>query len=87
MSGSVLSVRVEAAERDLLEQAAEQAHTSLSDFVRRRALEAAEIALMDRRTVAVPAADWERFEAWASAPPKTVPALQELAASVPTWNA
>ena len=41
-SAAVLSVRVSASERALLEAAAEQASTNLSDFVRRRALEAAE---------------------------------------------
>ena len=40
-SAAVLSVRVNASERALLEAAAEQASTNLSDFVRRRALEAA----------------------------------------------
>ena len=37
----VLSVRVSQSERDLLEMAAEQARTNLSDFIRRKALEAA----------------------------------------------
>ena len=41
-SAAILSVRVSASERALLEAAAEQASTNLSDFVRRRALEAAE---------------------------------------------
>ena len=45
-SAAVLSVRVNASERALLEAAAEQASTSLSDFVRRRALEAAESDLL-----------------------------------------
>lgn len=40
---SVVSVRVSSSERDLLEIAAAQAHTNLSDFVRRKALEAAEM--------------------------------------------
>ena len=48
-SAAVLSVRVSASERALLEAAAEQASTNLSDFVRRRALEAAETDLLDRR--------------------------------------
>jgi uncharacterized protein (DUF1778 family) len=42
----VLSVRVSPSERDLLEFAAEQARTSLSDFVRRKALEAAEMDVL-----------------------------------------
>ena len=38
---SILSVRVSPGERAILEPAAEQAHTSLSEFVRRKALELA----------------------------------------------
>jgi hypothetical protein len=45
---SVLSVRVSREERAILEAAAEQAHTNLSDFVRRKALEAAEADVLNR---------------------------------------
>lgn len=83
---AVLSVRVSASERALLEAAAEQARTNLSDFVRRRALEAAETDLLDRRVVTIPAKDWAKFEAWASAPAKAVPALRKLAKSRPIWQ-
>ena len=86
MSSSILSVRVNAFEREMLEAAAEQAHASLSDFVRRRALEAAEMAMMERRTISIPAEDWERFEAWAESPPVEIPALEELAHRRPTWQ-
>lgn len=82
----VVSVRVSPSERDLLEVAAEQARTSLSDFVRRRALEAAEMEILDYRVVTIPAEDWEKFEAWVAAPAKDVPALRELAASSPVWQ-
>jgi len=81
-----VSVRVSRIERDLLEAAAAHAHTSLSDFVRRKALEAAEIELMDRRLVTIPAAEWEKFEAWAAAPARDVPELRALAASPPAWR-
>jgi uncharacterized protein (DUF1778 family) len=82
----VLSVRVSAAERSLLEAAAGQARTSLSDFVRRKAIEAAESDLLDRRVVTIPASDWERFEAWAQAPAQDIPALRKLAATPPVWR-
>jgi uncharacterized protein (DUF1778 family) len=80
-----VSVRVSPSERNLLEAAAAQARTTLSDFVRRKAIEAAETDLLGDRIVTIPAAAWERFEAWASAPAKPVPALQELAAARPAW--
>lgn len=83
---AVLSVRVSASERALLEAAAEQSRTNLSDFVRRRALEAAESDLLERRIVTIPAKDWARFENWASAPAKDVPALRKLSKSRPVWQ-
>ncbi len=52
---------VQDAERSLLEAACEQARTSLSDFVRRKAPDAAEIDLLERPLVTIPAADWEAF--------------------------
>lgn len=81
-----VSVRLSSRERDVLEAAATQARTSLSDFVRRRALEAAEIELMSSPRVIIPAADWERFEAWAGRPAEAVPALRALAAVKPVWE-
>jgi uncharacterized protein (DUF1778 family) len=83
---AVLSVRVSNDERALLEAAAEQARTSLSDFIRRRAIEAAEADLLERRVVTIPAKDWAKFEAWASAPAKAVPALRKLAKTRPLWQ-
>jgi uncharacterized protein (DUF1778 family) len=82
----VLSVRVTPSERDLLAAAAEHAHTNLSDFVRRKALEAAEMDLLDRRIVTIPAEHWEKFERWVKAPAKPVAALRELAATRPAWQ-
>ncbi len=87
MTTSVLSVRVSEEERALLEAASEQARTSLSDFVRRKALEAAEIDVLERRIVIIPEKDWEAFEAWAAHPPQTIPALEELASTKPKWQA
>jgi uncharacterized protein (DUF1778 family) len=82
----IVSVRVSSTERDLLEAAAEQARTSLSDFVRRKALEAAEMEVLEHRVVTIPAEDWERFEAWVNSPAKDVPALRRLASSRPVWQ-
>lgn len=86
MATSVLSVRVSDEERALLEAASEQSRTSLSEFVRRKALEAAEIDVLERRVVAIPAKDWEAFEAWAHSPGKKISALEELARSNPKWR-
>jgi uncharacterized protein (DUF1778 family) len=83
---SVLSVRVNSAERAVLEAAAEQAHTSLSEFVRRKALESAETEVLNRTVVSIPAKDWDAFEAWVRGPAKAIPALAELARRTPSWE-
>jgi len=83
---SILSVRVNPDERAILEAAAEQAHTSLSDFVRRKALESAEAEVLNRTIVTIPAKDWEAFEAWVNRPSEIVPALVELARRTPSWE-
>jgi len=86
---SVLSVRLSDAERQLLQDASEEARTSISDFVRRKAIEAAELQLMERRIVTIPARDWVKFEAWAKAKPRkrdALPGLVTLAKTKPTWE-
>jgi len=82
----VLSVRVSEEERALLEAASEQARTSLSEFIRRKALEAAEADMLERRIITIPAKDWEAFEAWADRPPRKIAALKKLARKGPTWR-
>jgi uncharacterized protein (DUF1778 family) len=83
---SVLSVRVNPDERAILEAAAEQARTSLSDFMRRKSLEAAEAEMLNRSIVTIPAKDWEAFEAWIARPAEVIPVLSELARRTPSWN-
>jgi uncharacterized protein (DUF1778 family) len=83
---SVLSVRVNSDERAILEAAAEQSRTSISDFVRRKALEAAEADVLNRTIVTIPAKDWDAFEAWINRPAKTIPALKRLARVTPSWE-
>lgn len=81
-----ISIRTTPSEREMLKGAAESARTSLSDYIRRKALEAAEMDLMERRIVTIPAEDWERFEAWAKSPPKDLPKLRELLSVRPAWE-
>jgi len=85
-TSSVLSVRVNSAERAILEAAAEQSRTSLSEFVRRKALESAETEVLNRTIVTIPAKHWDAFEAWIRRPAKAVPALVELARRTPSWE-
>ncbi|MGH6841353.1 MAG: DUF1778 domain-containing protein [Methylocella sp.] len=83
---SILSVRVSPEERAILEAAAEQTHTSLGDFVRRKAVASAEAEVLNRTIITFPAKDWEAFEAWLDRPAGTIPALAELARRPPSWE-
>jgi uncharacterized protein (DUF1778 family) len=83
---SILSVRINPDERAILEAAAEQSRTSLSDFVRRKAVEAAETDVLNRTIVTIPTKDWEAFEAWINRPAEEVPALKKLARVKPSWK-
>jgi|SRR5271157_4577304 len=85
-ASSVLSVRVNAAERAILEAAAAQSRTSLSEFVRRKAVESAETEVLNRTVVTIPAKDWDAFEAWIRRPAKSVPSLVKLARRTPSWE-
>lgn len=85
-NSSVLSVRVSPAERAILEAAAGQARTSLSDFVRRKALESAELEIINRTVVTIPAKEWEAFESWLKRPAKPNKALKKLVRTVPVWD-
>lgn len=86
MQSSVLSVRISTSERDILETAATNMHTNVSDFVRRKALEAAEMDVLERKVVTIPAKDWEKFESWVDSPAQEVSALKELSGIRPTWQ-
>ncbi len=86
MTTSVLSVRVSEEERAILEAASDLARTTMSEFIRRKALEAAEVDLLERRIVTIPAEDWEAFETWAKRPAQEIAGLRELARKPPTWK-
>ena len=73
-------------ERALLEAASHLARTSLSDFVRRKALDAAEPNVIERRIVTIPTKDWKKFEAWANQPAVEIQGLKDLAGKAPTWR-
>nr|WP_294527753.1 DUF1778 domain-containing protein [uncultured Rhodopila sp.] len=85
-SNPLLRIHVTPTERDLLRAAAEHARTNLSDFVRRKAIKAAEMDLADRLVVTIPAEDWAKLERCIRAPAKPNAALRDLAANRPLWQ-
>jgi uncharacterized protein (DUF1778 family) len=85
-SSSVLSVRLSPPERDLLQSAASNAHTSISDFVRRKALEAAEMEVFTNPVIEIPAENWAAIEAWVDAPARDIPELRRLMSRPPVWR-
>ena len=86
MTTTVLSVRVSDKERALLESAAEGARTTISDFVRRAAIEDAEEALMSRRIIEIPAEKWAEIEDLVNKPAEEIPAARELAEIASQWR-
>ncbi len=54
--------------------------------MRRMAVQAAETALFHRGIVTIPAADWERFEAWLDGPAEENSGLAALAKREPSWE-
>jgi uncharacterized protein (DUF1778 family) len=86
MNTSVLSIRVSPDERALLEEAAAQSHTTLSDYMRRKSVEAAEADILNRSVITIPAKDWEAFETWISRPAEEAPGLAQLARRIPSWE-
>jgi len=86
VTSKVLSVRVSPQERDLLQIAANHEHSSVSDFVRHNALEAATQVLMERRIIQIPAEAWDEIDAYLAAPAKLKPELQSLAQQKTAWQ-
>lgn len=82
----ILSVRVTPDERALLEAAAEQSGATLSEFMRRKSVEAAEMDVLNRSVVAIPAKDWEAFEMWINRPAEAKERLAKLARRTPSWE-
>jgi uncharacterized protein (DUF1778 family) len=86
MPSSVLSLRLSAKERALLEAASALTGISIGDFVRREALEAAEIVVAAGPMVTIAAKDCEKFEAWAASPAREIAGIRELVGRPPTWR-
>src|SRR5262245_32377418 len=80
MATWLLSVHVTEEEHALLEAAAELAGTSVVEFVRRKALEAAQRDLLERQLNTIAPEDWETFEGWAHHPVQEIDDRKDLQA-------
>ena len=83
---SILIVEVSPSERAILQEAADQAHLEIGDFMRTKAIEAVETEILERKNVTIPVEHWDAFTAWLNRPPKSIPALRELARHKPAWE-
>lgn len=73
-----LDLRLTAAAKRTLQQAALATHRSVSEFVLESALARAEETLPDRRHFGLEAEQWQAFLAALDAPPRATPKLDEL---------
>jgi uncharacterized protein (DUF1778 family) len=72
MATWLLSVQVTEEEHALLEAAAALARTSITEFIRHKALDAAERDLLERQFATIAPEDWDTFEGWAHRPVRDI---------------
>jgi uncharacterized protein (DUF1778 family) len=73
-----LQLRLRPAEKAILTRAAELRQTTLSKFMLENAYHAAQQVLADQVHFTLPADRWKAFCQALDAPPRTIPALQQL---------
>jgi uncharacterized protein (DUF1778 family) len=78
LRGEKLDLRLTAADKRTLQEAATAERRSVTDFVLHSALSRAEETLLDRRTFYVDAKTYDRFVAALDAPPRDHPRLKLL---------
>jgi uncharacterized protein (DUF1778 family) len=77
---SRLNIRATDEEKRLLEQAADMAHVTASQFVMQAALQSAESVLGDRTRFSLPPQQWDEFARLLDRPARELPALKRAAA-------
>ncbi|MEE4184206.1 MAG: DUF1778 domain-containing protein [Gammaproteobacteria bacterium] len=81
-----LNLRIKEHSRELIEQAAEVANTTVSDFVREAAIDAATNTLLDRTLFQLDAKRWDKFAALVDASPADNARLNDLMQRQPAWD-
>ncbi len=73
-----LDIRITPEARRLLQQAARERHTTISQFVLESALHSANAVLAERSRIALNAEQWAAFIAALDAPPRRHPRMERL---------
>jgi uncharacterized protein (DUF1778 family) len=73
-----LDIRITPEARRLLQQAARERHTSISQFVIESALQSANTVLAERSRISLDAEQWTTFMAALDAPPRCHPRMERL---------
>ena len=73
-----LDIRITPEAKRLLQQAAEERHTTISQFVLDSALASARSVLAERSLIELDADDWAAFMAALDAPPRRHPRMERL---------
>jgi len=73
-----LDIRITPEAKQILQQAAKQRHTTISQFVLESALDSASTVLAERSRLGLNAEQWEIFMAALDAPPRCHPRMERL---------
>lgn len=73
-----LDIRVTPEAKQILQQAAKQRHTTISQFVLESALDSASAVLAERSRLSLDAEQWEAFMLALDAPPRRHPRMERL---------
>jgi uncharacterized protein (DUF1778 family) len=73
-----LDIRITPEAKRILQEAAKQRHTTISQFVLESALDSASAVLAERSRLNLNAEQWEAFQAALDAPPRRHPRMERL---------
>ena len=73
-----LDIRITPEAKQILQQAARQRHTTISQFVLESALDSASAVLAERSRFTLNAEQWEAFQTTLDAPPRRHPRMERL---------
>ncbi len=73
-----LDIRITPDAKQILQQAAKQRHTTISQFVLQSALDSASAVLAERSSIGMNAEQWEAFITALDAPPRRHPRMERL---------